>query len=51
MPNGYGPAMRIFTKASNIQFSVFRKKGFLSVVYVDNSYMHDDGYEIASLMV
>ena len=28
MPNGYGPAMRIFTK---ISFSVCRQKGFLSV--------------------
>ena len=31
MPNGYGPAMRIFTKISKIPFSIFREKGFLSV--------------------
>ena len=45
MPNGYEPAMRIFTKISTKSFSVFREKGFLSAVYVDESYLQDDDYE------
>ena len=45
MPNGYGPAMRIFTKISKIPFSILREKGFLSVVYVDDSYLQGDDYE------
>ena len=45
MPNGYGPAMRIFTKILKIPFSILREKGFLSVVYVDDSYLQDDDYE------
>ena len=45
MPNGYGPAMQIFTKISKIPFSILREKGFLSVVYVDDSYLQADGYE------
>ena len=45
MPNRYGPAMRIFTKISKIQFSILREKGFLSVVYVDDSYLQGDDYE------
>ena len=45
MPNGYGPAMQIFTKISKIPFSILREKGFLSVVYVDDSYLEDDDYE------
>ena len=43
--NGYGPAMRIFTEISKIHFSILREKGFLSVVYVDDSYLQDDDYE------
>ena len=42
MPNGYGPAMQIFIKISKIPFS---KKGFLSVVYIDDSYFESDDYE------
>ena len=45
MPNGYGPAMRLFTKISKISFSILREKGFLSVVYVDDSYLQGDDYE------
>ena len=32
MPNGYGQAMRFFTRISKIPFSVLRERGFLSVV-------------------
>ena len=45
MPNRYGPAMRIFTKISKISYSIFREKGFLSVVYVDDLYFQGDDYE------
>ena len=45
MPNGYEPAMRIFTKISKIPFSILREKGFLSVVYVNDSCLQDDDYE------
>ena len=45
MPNGYGTAMRIFTKISKILFSILREKGVVSVVYVDDSYLQGDDYE------
>ena len=45
MPNGYGPAMRIFTKISKMPFSILTEKGFLSVFYVDDSYLQGDDYE------
>ena len=35
MPNGYGPAMRIFTKISKVPFGQLRSQGHNSVVYVD----------------
>ena len=50
MPNGYGPAMRIFTKISKIPFSILREKGFLSVVYVDDSTCKVMIMRISSLM-
>ena len=45
MPNGHGPAMRIFTKISEIPFSILREKGFLSVVYVNDLYLQGGEYE------
>ena len=45
MPNGYGPAIRIFTKISKISIFILREKGFLSVVYVDDSYLQGNDYE------
>ena len=39
MPNGYGPAMRMFTNVSKIHFSILREKGVLSVVCIDDSYL------------
>jgi len=44
MPQGYGPAMRIFTKICKIPFSYLRKKGFISVVYVDDSYLQASSF-------
>ena len=43
MPNGYCPAMRIFTKITKVPYSVLRKQGHTSVVYVDDSYLDSDG--------
>ena len=37
MPNGYGPAMRIFTKTLKVPFAHLRKLGHVSVVYVDDN--------------
>jgi len=45
LPNGYGPAMRIFTKITKVPFSFLREQGFLSVVYVDDSLLIGDTYE------
>ena len=45
MPNGYGPAMRIFTKITKIPFSVLRGQGHISVVYVDDSWLAGDTFE------
>ena len=50
MPNGYGPDMKIFIKISKISFSILREKGFLSVVYVDHSYLLGDDYDDSFLM-
>ena len=45
MPNGYGPAMWIFTKISKIPFSTLKEKGFQSVVYIDGLHLQGDDYE------
>ena len=43
MPNGYGPAMRIFTKVTKVPFSHLRSKGFVS--FVDDSYLPVNTYK------
>ena len=45
MANGYGSAMQIITKISKIPFSILREKGFLAVVYDDDSYLQGDNCE------
>ena len=40
MPNGYNKAMRGFTKFLKPPFSILRSHGYLSVVFVDDSYLH-----------
>ena len=45
MPNGYGPAMRTFTKITKVPFSVLRMQGHTSVVYADYSYLQGDSCE------
>ena len=42
MSNGYGPAMRKFTKISNVPFGHLRSQGHNSVVYVTDSYLQGD---------
>ena len=42
MPNGYGPAMRIFTKMSKVPFDPLRSQGHKLVVYVNDSYIQGD---------
>ena len=44
MPNGYGPAMRAFTKLMKHLFSFLRSEGYLSVIYVDNCYLQGDSF-------
>ena len=45
MPNGYGPAVYIFTKVSKVPFSHLQSKGFVSVVFVDDSYLQGNTYK------
>ena len=45
MPNGYGTAVRIFTKISKIPFGHLRSQGHNSAVYVDDSYLQGDTYQ------
>ena len=39
MPNGNSEAMRLFTKLLKPPFSILRTHGYLSVVFVDDSYL------------
>ena len=39
MSNGFGPAMRIFTKITKVGFSVFWMQGKTAVLYVADSYL------------
>ena len=45
MPNGYGPAMRIFTKISKVLLGHLRSQGYNSVVDVDDSYLQGDTHQ------
>ena len=45
LPQGYGPAMRIFTKLLKVPFSTLRQLGLLSVIYVDDSYLQGNTYD------
>ena len=51
-PNGYGPAMRIFTRTSKVPFGHLRSQGHNSAVYVDDSYPQGDMYQscLASIL-
>ena len=41
MLNGYSEAMRVFTKLLKPPFSILRSHGYLSVVFVDDSYLQE----------
>ena len=45
MPNGYSDAMRVFTNVLKPAFSYLREIGYLSVVYVDDSYLQGETFE------
>ena len=45
MPNGYGPAMRVFTKTTKPIFANLRSRGHISVSFVDDSYLQGKTYE------
>ena len=45
MPNGHRPAMRVFTKISNVPLGHLRSLGRNSVVYVDDSYLLGETYQ------
>ena len=44
MPNGYGPAMRAFTKLMKPPSSFLRYEGYSSVIYVNDCYLHGDSF-------
>ena len=41
MPNGYSDAARVFTKMLKPPFATFQKQGFISVIFVDDSYLQE----------
>ena len=45
MPNGYGPALRMFTKVLKQPLGYLRSLGHQSVVYVDDSYLQGHSFE------
>ena len=45
LSNGYGPAMCIFTKVSKVPFSHLQSKGFISVVFVNDSCLKGNTYK------
>ena len=45
MPNGYGPAMRVFNKTFKVPFGHLRSLDHNSVVYADDSYLQGDTYQ------
>lgn len=45
MPNGYRSAMRIFTNTCKVPFPLLRERGFLWVIYVDESYLQKDSFK------
>eukprot|EP00794_Sanderia_malayensis_P014639 gene14639-16158_t len=45
MPNGYGPAMRVFTKILKPPFSFLRQNGHIPVVFVDDTYLQGHSFQ------
>ena len=44
-PNGYGPALRMFTKVLKLPFGFLRSQGHQSVIYADDSYLQGHSFE------
>ena len=44
MPNGYVQAPLLLTKILKQPFAALRRRGLLSVVYLDDSYLQGDSY-------
>ena len=42
MPNGFSDAMRVFTKVSKPVYVYLRQQGYMSVIFVDDSYLEGD---------
>ena len=45
MPNGYADAPRSFTKILKVPFSNLRERGFISVIYIDDTYLQGDSIQ------
>ena len=45
LPNGYGPALRMFTKVLKQPFGFLRSQGHQSAVYVDDTYLQGHSFE------
>ena len=45
MPNGYGPAIRLFTKMLKAPFAWLRARGHMSVVYVNDTYLQGNKWQ------
>ena len=45
MPNGYGPAMRIFTKITKVLFTKLKEFQYESVLYVDDYFLQGNTSE------
>ena len=46
MPNGYSEAMQIFTKILKLPLFTLHQQGFLSVTFVDDSYLESATKEL-----
>ena len=42
MPNGFSDAMRVFTKVSKPVYVYLRQQGYMSIIFVDDSYLQGD---------
>ena len=42
MPNGFSDAMRVFAKVSKPVYVYLRQHGYMSVIFVDDSYLQGD---------
>ena len=42
MPNGFSDAMHGFTKVSKPVYPYLRQQGYMSVIFVDDSYLQGD---------